>query len=143
MLYVLQYPNFTTFDYAISMVDRDGAISQNKLYNWLLFGKLPESVNITPEYAEVYQVPGRRGYISSVTVEPIPPGVGTVALAAGATMTITNPKIESAESSNVAYATATVSNGTLTITGVAAGTAVITVKDKANDLVYTITATVT
>ena len=47
-----------------------------------------------------------------------------------------------ATASNTAYATATVSGETLTITGVAAGTAVVTVYNKDNDVMYTITVTV-
>lgn len=143
MVYVLQYPSFTAFDLVTGMCDRDNVITNSRIYNWLIYGKLPESLSLTPQYAQVYsEANGKNRYIHDVTVEPIPSGVSTVSLAAGSTMTITNPLIVSATSSNTAYATATVLDGVLTITGVAAGTAAITVKDKANDLMYTITVTV-
>ena len=143
MLYVLQYPNFTTYDLATSMCDRDGSIKNSQLYGWLMYGKLGESITLTPLYDQVYSTPAAKNrYIQDVTVEPIPSGVASVTLAAGATFTITNPLSKSATSSNTAYATATVVDGILTIKAVATGTATVKVFDKNQDLMYTITVTI-
>ena len=143
MLYVLQYPNFTTYDLATSMCDRDGSIKNSQLYGWLMYGKLGESITLTPLYDQVYSTPAAKNrYIQDVTVEPIPSGVASVTPATGATFTITNPRSKSATSSNTAYATATVVDGILTIKAVATGTATVKVFDKNQDLMYTITVTV-
>lgn len=143
MFYVLQYPSFTAFDLVVNTCDRDGCIKNSQFYNWMLFGKLPQSVNVTPSYAQQFlTADGYNRYIQNVEVNPIPPSVSTVSLATSATMTLTAKQMAKATSSNTAYATATVSGETLTITGVAAGTAVVTVYNKDNDVMYTITVTV-
>lgn len=144
MFYVLQYPNFTALNYAESMCDRDNTITKNPVFNWLQYGKLPESIAIYPSYSIQYDAPdGKNRYISDVTVFPIPTATMAITVAEGATSTITNPLISSAQSTSDATATATVAQGgVLTITGVAAGDATVTVYDKANDLIYTITVTV-
>lgn len=143
MFYVLQYPSFTAFDLVVNTCDRDGCIKNSQFYNWMMFGKLPQSVNVTPSYAQQFlTADGYNRYIQNVEVNPIPPSVSTVSLATSATMTLTAKQMAKATSSNTAYATATVSGETLTITGVAAGTAVVTVYNKDNDVMYTITVTV-
>lgn len=144
MFYVLQYPSFTAFDLVLNTCDRDGTIKNSQLYNWMMFGKLPQSVNVTPTYAQqLLTADGLNRYIQNVEVNPIPAAVSTVSLATSAKLTLTVKQIASAISSNTAYATATVSGDTLTITGVAAGTATITVYNKDNDVMFTFTVTVT
>lgn len=143
MFYVLQYPNFTTLDLAERMCDIDGCISKSQVFNWLMFGKLPEPLDIAPSYSQqLYEADERNRYISNVTVEAIPVTNTTVNLAVGATMVINNPAITSAVSNDVSVATASIVDSVLTITGVAAGTATITVKDPAVDNMMVITVTV-
>jgi uncharacterized protein YjdB len=143
MFYVLQYPNFTAYDYAVRFANRDGVVTSNPVFNWLIFGKLPESQTAEPAYFDEYFRPnGRNRYISEFTVKAIPVNNLTATLAVGATMTITNPVIETVTSSDVAIATAAVVDGVVTITGVAAGTTTVTVKDRADDTMYIIAVTV-
>lgn len=66
----------------------------------------------------------------------------TVSLAVSAVATYTIPNAISVTSSNPAFATATINSGVVTITGVAAGTATISVIDGGGNLVATIVATV-
>jgi hypothetical protein len=143
MFYVLQYPNFTAYDYAARFANRDGNVTSNPVFNWLIFGKLPQSVVADPSYADQYFRPdGQNRYIGEFTVRAIPPTSWTVGLAVGGVMTVTNPLAFSVVSSDEAVATVTVLNGVVTITGVAAGTTTITVKDNANDVIYNIVVTV-
>lgn len=143
MIYTFQYPNFTTLRYAEFMCDRDGDITRLPTYQWLVFGKLPESQTLYPAYAEVYSTAnGANKYISDVTVEPIPPTNTTASIAVGATLTINNPAIHSATSTDASIASVSVLNNVATITGVAAGTATITILDKAEDLMQTVVVTV-
>ena len=144
MFYVLQYPSFTAFDLVVSTCDRSGSVRNNQIYNWLMFGKLPESINVTPMYQqELYYANAKDRYIDNVEVNPIPPTTSTVSLATGATLTLATKQLKSATSTNAAFAKATVTNEVLTITGVAAGTATITASDEAGNTIYTIVATVT
>ena len=143
MFYVLQYPSFTSFNYAMDLINRDDLISQSEVFNWMVYGKIGESITLTPTYSQVYQqADSKNRYLYEVTVNPIPADAMTAKLAVGATMTITNKEIRTATTSNASYATATVADGVLTITGVAAGTATITVKNEAADTMYTIVVTV-
>jgi uncharacterized protein YjdB len=143
MFYVLQYPNFTAYDYAARFANRDDAVSSNPVFNWLIFGKLPESFSEDPAYYDKYFRPtGQNRYISEFTVKAIPVNELTASLAVGGTMTITNPAIKTVTSSDDAIATGTVTAGVATITGVAAGTATITIEDSSNDNMYIITVTV-
>lgn len=143
MFYVLQYPSFTAFDLAVNTCDRSGSIRNSQLYNWMMYGKLPQSVNVTPTYYQQYlTADGANRYIDNVEVNPIPSSTSTVTLATGAALTFTAKQLASATTSNAAYATATVSGETVTITGVAAGTATITVYNKDNDVMFTFTVTV-
>lgn len=142
-MYTFQYPNFTTLRYAEYMCDLDGGISREPTYQWLVFGRLPESQTLYPAYTEVYSVAnGRNRYISDVTVEPIPVTTTTVSLEVGATLTISNPAIGSAVVVDASIATANVVDNVVTITGVAAGTTTITLKSKANAVMQNITVTV-
>jgi hypothetical protein len=143
MFYVLQYPNFTAYDYAVRFANRDDAVTSNPVFNWLIFGKLPESIVADPAYADEYFRPNAQNrYISEFTVRAIPVNTLTADLAVGGAMTITNPLITTATTADAAIATVTVVSGVATITGVAAGTTTITLKDRANDNMYVITVTV-
>jgi hypothetical protein len=143
MFYVLQYPNFTAYDYAARFANRDGAVTSNPVFNWLIFGRLPESVVADPTYADQYFRPdGQNRYISEFTVRAIPAATVTVSLAVGATMTLVNAAEGSVTTSDAAVATATVADGVVTITGVAAGTATVTVRDIPGNIIYTVTVTV-
>jgi hypothetical protein len=143
MFYVLQYPNFTAYDYAARFVNRDDAVTSNPVFNWLIFGKLPQSFSEDPAYYDRYFRPtGQNRYISEFTVKAIPTNNLTADLAVGGVMTVTNPSSIAAVTSDPAIATATITSGVTTITGVAAGTATITIKDNANDSMYVIVVTV-
>lgn len=145
MFYVLQYPNFTALHYAEEICDRDRTITRNPVFNWLMYGKLPESVTLYPGYTDVYEVADAKNrYISDVTVKAIPPSVLSASIAVDGTVTITDSNISASRtsSSDTAVATVEFAEGVLTITGVAAGTAVITVRNAASDLMYTVNVTV-
>jgi hypothetical protein len=143
MFYVLQYPNFTAYDYAARFANRDDAVSSNPVFNWLIFGKLPESFSEDPAYYDRYFRPtGQNRYISEFTVKAIPTNNLTADLAVGGVMTITNPNAVAVTTTDPAIATATITSGVTTITGVAAGTATITIKDNASDNMYVIVVTV-
>lgn len=143
MAYVLQFPTYTEYDYVSGICDRNRVISENQVFTWLVYGKISESPLVVPSYSQINVEPSsNRRYLTDVTVDGILPTSYTVSLAASATMTITNPSIGTATSSNTAYATAAVADGVLTITGVAAGTATITMKDTNNNTMGTIVVTV-
>jgi hypothetical protein len=143
MFYVLQYPNFTAYDYAARFVNRDDAVTSNPVFNWLIFGKLPQSFSEDPAYYDRYFRPtGQNRYISEFTVKAIPTNNLTADLAVGGVMTVTNPSSIAVVTSDPAIATASITSGVTTITGVAAGTATITIKDNANDSMYVIVVTV-
>jgi hypothetical protein len=143
MFYVLQYPNFTAYDYAARFSNRDGYVTSNPVFNWLIFGKLPESQTVDPAYYDEYfRANGQNRYISEFTVRAIPTNNLTADLAVGGVMTVTNPNSVAVVTTDPAIATATITDGVTTITGVAAGTATITIKDRANDNMYVIVVTV-
>jgi hypothetical protein len=143
MFYVLQYPNFTAYDYAARFANRDGYVTSNPVFNWLIFGKLPESQTVDPAYYDEYfRANGQNRYISEFTVKAIPTNNLTADLAVGGVMTVTNPNAVAVVTTDPAIATATLTSGVVTVTGVAAGTATITVKDRANDNMYIIVVTV-
>ena len=81
-------------------------------------------------------------YLRSVYVKRIPKITMNVNLAVGATVTFNIDGVNKAVSSNPSFATATVSDNTVTITGVAAGTTVVNVTDVNSDIIATITVTV-
>jgi hypothetical protein len=143
MFYVLQYPNFTAYDYAARFANRDGFVTSNPVFNWLIFGKLPESQTAVPAYYDEYfRASGQNRYISEFTVKAIPTNNLTADLAVGGVMTITNPSMVAAITTDPAIATVTLTGGVAAITGVAAGTATITIKDNSNDNMYVIIVTV-
>jgi hypothetical protein len=143
MFYVLQYPNFTAYDYAARFANRDGYVTSNPVFNWLIFGKLPESQTVDPAYYDEYfRANGQNRYISEFTVRAIPTNNLTADIAVGGVMTVTNPNSVAVVTTDPAIATATITDGVTTITGVAAGTATITIKDRANDNMYVIVVTV-
>jgi hypothetical protein len=143
MFYVLQYPNFTAYDYAARFANRDGYVTSNPVFNWLIFGKLPESQTVDPAYYDEYfRANGQNRYISEFTVRAIPTNNLTADIAVGGVMTVTNPNAVAVVTTDPAIATATITDGVTTITGVAAGTATITIKDRANDNMYVIVVTV-
>lgn len=143
MFYVLQYPNFTTERLAKDMCDTDGCISQSQVFNWLLYGKLPESITVQPAYQTVYVRPdGLNRYISDITVSPIPPFTATVQLAVGGVLEVTIPGEGSATVTDPAIATENFADGKLTITGVSAGTVTVTVIDTFSNTMGTIEVTV-
>lgn len=143
MFYVLQYPNFTAFDYAVRMCDSDGCIRNSQIYSWLMYGKLPESETVYPSYAlQNVVADARNRYLSDVTVIPIPVTNSATTLAVGDTFTINNSLIGGATTDNASIASVSVLGTTATITGVAAGNASITITDKANDPAYIVSVTV-
>jgi hypothetical protein len=143
MFYVLQYPNFTAYDYVARFVNRDNAVTSNPVFNWLIFGKTPEAITADPAYYDEFFRPSSQNkYISEFTIKAIPTNNLTADLAVGGVMTVTNPNSVAAVTTDPAIATATITGGVTTITGVAAGTATITIKDNANDNMYVIVVTV-
>lgn len=143
MAYILEFPTFTSFDYALSTIDRDNAIETSNVFIWLTYGKISESPVVTPTYHTTNVGPSsRRRYIDDVIVNAIPNTIGTAAIGTTGSIILNNTQFDSATTSNAAYATATVANGVLTISGVAAGTATINVYDRNKDLIYTLTVTV-
>jgi len=143
MLYVFQYPSFTSLRYAQSLCDEDGCISKNPVFQWMMFGKIGEDVYVQPSYQNEIIYPSRKNtVIEEIEVEAIKPTVSSVTLAADATLVLTIKGIDHAVSSDTTYATVSVANGTATITGIAAGTSTVTVYDQADNVMATITVTV-
>lgn len=142
-MYVFQYPSFTSLRYVQSLCDEDGCISNNPVFQWLMYGKIGENLTIIPEYQDEIYYPNRHDrYINQVEVRSIPASTSTVSLAADATLTLTIKGIDHAVSSDTAYAAVSVANGTATITGVAAGTSTVTIYDQADNVITTVTVTV-
>ena len=141
--YVLQFPTFTEFENAIQICDRDGVISRSQVFYWLDYGKLKESPTVAPTYIDQNIEPsGRNRVLEEVFVSAIPQNTYSVKLAATATLVINNPSAHSAVSSNTAYATVAVANGVVTITAVATGTAVVTIKDIDSNTIAVVNVTV-
>lgn len=142
-MYFFQYPSFTSLKFAQSLCDEDGCISQNPVFQWLMYGKIGEDLVIIPEYQDEIYYPSRKNtLIEEVEVRSIPASTSTVSLAADATLTLTIKGIDHAVSSDTAYATVSVANGTATITGVATGTSTVTIYDQADNVITTVTVTV-
>ena len=142
-MYFFQYPSFTSLKFAQSLCDEDGCISKNPVFQWLMYGKIGEDLTIIPEYQDEIYYPSRKNtVIEEVEVRAIPASTSTVSLAVDATLTLTIKGIDHAVSSDTTYATVTVSNGTATITGVAAGTSTVTIYDQADNTITTVTVTV-
>lgn len=137
---ILSIPFVTPYTYAKTFC---GGIRSNPTYDWLLWGKLPEDVVVNPSAdTQVISASGVNKYLQSVTINPIIPISGTVTLAAAATATYTIKDAVTVVSSTPAAATAAITNGVVTITGVAAGTSTVTVEDINGDLLATIVVTV-
>ena len=73
---------------------------------------------------------------------PSKPFSSTVTLAVGAVATFTIPNAVSVTSSNPSFATATISGGIVTITGVATGTTTVSVRDVMGNPVASIVVTI-
>jgi hypothetical protein len=139
---ILQYPTYRTFTCEVENRHLT-SIPQNIVTSWMLYGKLPQQVFVNPSYRDVIITPdGANRFLSSVTVSAIPTTKVTVELAAGATLTIGNAQASSVVSIDEGVATASITSGTITITGVAAGTTSVAVSDVSNNLIYTIDVTV-
>lgn len=139
---IIQYPFYTTESLVHTTCNR-GGVFNSPLYNWLLFGKLPERVVAPSIYYTRFVTPSAKNrYLSEVVVRAIEPSTGTVTLAVGATATYTIPEASSVTTSDSAIATATITSGVVTVTGVAAGTSTVVIKDQFDNTISTITVTV-
>ena len=136
----LQYKNVNAESYSKAFCkDATGTLA----FNWMLNGQLGQNVQSLPTYfQQVVKASSKNRYLASVTVAAIPALRGTIPLATAAEATLTIPGAYSVSSSNTAYATATVASQVVTITGVAAGTATITVLDRNNKTAAVLTITV-
>ena len=74
--------------------------------------------------------------------EPRNPFSATITLAVGAVATFTIPNAVNVTSSNPAFATATITSGIVTITGVAAGITTVSIVDGGGNQVASIVVTV-
>lgn len=139
---VLQYP-FIVGDTFVRMTYDNTGVLQTPLYQWLIYGKLPVAKSVSPTYStQNITSEGINRYLSNVTISRIPIVVSTATLAASATATYTFDSAYSVTSSDTAVATAIISSGVVTITGVAAGTSVINILDVNSNVIATITITV-
>lgn len=143
MFSVLDFGSITSKRYAEYVCDPNCCIKCSPVYNFLLFGTLPIDEYVSPSYTDQTITSGMKNrYLKSVYVKRIPKITMNVNLAASATVTFNIDGVNKAVSSNPSFATATVSDNTVTITGVAAGTTVVTVTDINSDVIATITVTV-
>lgn len=143
MAYILQFPTFTQYEQTVSVCDRDGSISRSPIFTWLMYGKLPETTTVVPSRVDQSITPSAKNrYLEEVIVKGISAVTQTVTLAVGATLLISTIGVGSVSSSSTSIATGEVSDNIITITGVSAGSAIITVKDTSNDLMYTVNVTV-
>jgi hypothetical protein len=105
--------------------------------------KLPEVVSFVPSFSpQIRTASSYNRYISVARVDAISPPTVTVSLAVGATLVITSTYINSGTSTDVATATVDVTGGTATITGVAAGTTTVVLRDANEKTTATIVVTV-
>lgn len=138
----LQYPFVDSYSYALMACGcRTGGIQCNPVYNWLLYGKLPEDVVVTSSNVTQFITPSARNrYIASVTILPATPIVSTVNVTGTGVVTRTAPSgAVTVVVDNTTVATATLANGIITITGVAAGTTVARVYNTNGTLIELIT----
>ena len=143
MAYVLQFPTFTQYEQTVSICDRSGYISRSPIFAWMMYGKLPETTTVVPSRVDQSIIPSAKNrYLEEVIVKGIAEVTQDVTLAVGATLTITSIGVGSVTSSNTSITTGIYADNLITITAVAAGSAVIKVFDTANDLMYTINVTV-
>ena len=143
MFSVLEFGNITSKTYAEYVCDPNCALRCSPVYKFLLFGVLPMDECVTPSYTDKTITAGMKNrYLRSIYVKRIPKITMKVNLAVGATVTFNIDGVNKAVSSDPSFATATVSDNTVTITGVAAGTTVVNVTDVNSDIIATITVTV-
>jgi hypothetical protein len=143
MTSILQYPFITGSSFTINNCARSNVITSSPVYNWILFGKLAESGYAVPAYrAVVTTASGKNRYLSDVVTAAIPASSMTAELAVNGIITFTVPNSANVVSSDTAVATATILNGTTTITGAAAGTATVTISDDQGTTISTIVITV-
>jgi hypothetical protein len=109
-----------------------------------LEGCLGENPVVTPSNnTQVITPSARNRFLNSVTVTAQNPAYYTSTISGTGTDTVTINGASKVASSDTAVATATLAGTTVSITGVAAGTAVISVFDVAGALIATIYTTVT
>jgi hypothetical protein len=143
MTSILQYPFVNGTSFIVNNCLSCDNVKNSPVYNWILFGKIAESAYATPTYNPVITVPsGKNRYLTEVMTTAIPASSATVELAVNGILTITIPQSAKVISSDTAIATATILGTTTTITGVAAGTATITISDDRNTTISTIVVTV-
>lgn len=129
-MYVFQFDTFTSLDYALDFCNRDDAVAGSPVFNWLSYGKLPESVTVYPSYGLQYHTAnGINRYINNVTVLPVSTANISINLAAAATASFTFSGAKTATSADTAIATTAIVDGVVTITGVAAGTTTVKITD--------------
>lgn len=139
---VLQYRFIDTEFLSKSLCNYDGTLS-SPLYNWLLYGQIPTNVSAAPTYStQNIEATGKNRYLASIYISRIPVVAISATLAAAATATFTFDGAYTVTSSNTGYVTAAISNGVVTVTGVAAGTSVVTITDISSNVIATITVTV-
>lgn len=143
MISILDFGNVTSESYAEFVCDHEGCIHSSPVYGWLMYGKLPIDETVNPGYDDKTITAGMKNrYLRTVFVKRIPQITMTISLAVAAVATFTIDGAYSAVSTNPSFATATCVNDVVTITGVAAGTTVVTVTDINDDVIATITVTV-
>lgn len=137
---ILQFP-YTT---PMTLISNFCPTAYNSpLYNWLVWGKIPENPIITPTMREQVVIPSSKSrYLNSVTVVKKAVVNSTITLEVGAEATYTFTEAETLTNTSDNVATATLADGTLTILGVVAGSTTITLKDSNQDTVATIVVTV-
>jgi hypothetical protein len=139
MVSILQYPFINASNFTVTSCLSTDVIKCNPVYNWLLYGKIAETGYSTPEYQTVTTLPsGKNRYLSSVVTTAIPASSGTVSLAVGGELILTIPQSVKVETSDVAIASAEITNEATTITAVAAGTATVTISDSVGNTISTI-----
>jgi hypothetical protein len=143
MTSVLQYPFITGSSFTINNCNCSNIVTSSPVYNWILFGKIPESGYAVPTYRSIITTAsGKNRYLSDVVTAPIQPSSMTVELAVNGIITFTIPQSANVVSSDTAVATATILNGTTTITGAAAGTTTVTISDEKGATISTLVITV-
>jgi uncharacterized protein YjdB len=122
---------------AISPADRPS------IFTWVFLGRLPITKVVTPAYNnQVLTAGANNRYIARITVSRIPVVSATLNIAVGAEADFTFANAYSVVSADPAFATAAIANGVVTITGVAAGTTLVTISDRDGNKIAEITVTV-
>ena len=138
---ILQYPFYTSE--SLTHTHCSDGIAYSPVFNWLFFGKLPETRVVTSKYySQFVTASAKNRYLAEVVVVGITPSTGTVSLATGATATYTIPNVSSVTTSDDAVATATITSGVVTVTGVASGTSTVVMKDLTGNTITTVVVSV-